>query len=203
MVRPSSAGSRAGSIRPYGSVGASSVRRRPKPRSARAEKTDAWASVPATTRRGGAPQRPSSASSQPARRSSSRLAAPSAQIAAFEDPVTRPIAVAGASPRSSAIHPSHTASGFDATGDMTSSAAFWFQVSAIHCAAWAAGRSPPFTNPNHLPPACAVIAPPARARSSTTAAGSVPSRGSGSSNDSSASSASQVGKGGRSPRLRR
>ena len=99
------------------------------------------------TRIGGAPGRPSRATSQPAGREDVLRAAASAVVFAPCAPVTKPLETPAGSPSSSASHSAATSSTAAAAGEVTTENPFWSQALASQSAASAAGSALPITKP--------------------------------------------------------
>src|SRR5258708_32377372 len=121
-------------------------------------KTEACPSAPTTTSIAGAPNIPSSATSQPAFFSNPYLAAASAVKFAVVAPVTSPPSQSAGRCSASQIQPSATSSSSTPTGDITRKPAFWSHALANQLAASDAGKAPPVTKPKYLPPAVATVA---------------------------------------------
>jgi hypothetical protein len=147
MARFESRGSLSLRIRPWLSASIVVTRFRPKPARLNALRMEACTSAPTTTSIGGAPNIPSSMTFHSSRARSACRAVASAVKFAMVAQVTNPPAQSAGNPRASQTHPRTTSSNSDATGDITRSAAFWFQAPASQLAASAVGSIPPFTKP--------------------------------------------------------
>ena len=135
----------------------------PEPEVAQARSTAAWRSPPTTTVTGGAPNRPSTSTSQPACSSTWWRAAMRPVTLAICAPVTKAPDPFTGSPRSSRNHPRTTSSMTATAGVITCMAAFWSQADTNQSAATATGSEPPLTNPKYRGPAVATMPPSAPA----------------------------------------
>ena len=134
-------------IRPCSSAATTSIAARPNPSSRSARHTVTCASSPASTRIAGAPPRPRSSTSQPARVSTLPRAAASPVTFAICAPVVSPAPDSAGSPSRSSSQPQATSSTTDAAGEETALKPFWSHAEASQSAASAAGSAPPVTNP--------------------------------------------------------
>ena len=99
------------------------------------------------TRIGGPPCRPSSSTSQPARRRTAWRAAARAVTLAMVAPVVYPTDEPVGRPRSSSSQPAATSSTTAAAGEWMNRPTFWSHVDTSQSVARAAGTEPPMTNP--------------------------------------------------------
>ena len=120
---------------------------RPRPSSRSALKTVACDSALVITCSAGAPARPRSSTSQPARASTALRAAASAVTFAICAPLTKPDAGAGRQAEQ-LLHPAATVcSAAAAAGDITCRPTFWSHADVSQSAATATGSAPPVTKP--------------------------------------------------------
>ena len=106
-----------------------------------------WTSAPTTTWTAGAPMRPSSSTSQPARRRTAWRAAAMATKCAMVAPVVKPTDDPVGSPSRSMSHSPVISSTTDAAGVPRKRPTFCSHAEVSQSAASAAGTDPPMTNP--------------------------------------------------------
>src|SRR5260370_17303430 len=167
MARWLTSGSLPARIRPCPSDPTIVTRLFPNPARLSAFSIDACTSAPTTTSIGGAPNIPSSATSQPALFSNAYRAAASAVKFAVVAQVTSPPSQSAGKFSASQIHRNTTSSSSAPIGDITRNATFWSHTPASQFAPSAAGKTPPITYPQYLPPVLPTA--PAAPNSPTTA----------------------------------
>ena len=186
------------------SVGTRMIRSRPKPRNCNAENTEVCASSPASTRIGGAPNRPSASMSQPTRRRTSPRAAARQVKLASVAPVAKPTELSRGRSSSSRSQRAAASSQAAADGVGVWPPAFCPQALVSQSAAMPTGWEAPITQPKKRGPAMALSPGSARRTSSSiTAAPSLSSSGNGAAKTSRISAKLLAGRCGRAARERR